>query len=260
VTATFILNTLLFVAVARFLWGTRRRRLVPVAALFLTVEVTFFSSNIAKIGHGAWLSLAIALVVSSVMINWRWGQVVVTRKRVAKEGSLNQFLDGLPEVQPPLVRVPGVAVFLNPTKDTTPLALHVEAEHTHTLQEKVLIVSIETVSIPHVDDEDRFAVERLGPALFKVTHVTIRLGYGDKVDVPESLRLCRKHGLLERALDLEHASYFVSRITITPTSAPPWKAWRKKLFIVMARNAASPIDHFRLPSERTVIMGSQIAV
>jgi KUP system potassium uptake protein len=260
VTATFILNTLLFIAVARFLWGTPRRRLAPVAALFLTVEVTFFSSNIAKIEHGAWLSLAIALVLSTVMINWRRGQIVVTHNRVAKEGSLSQFLYGLPDQKPPLVRVPGVAVFLNPTKDTTPLALRAEVEHTHTLHDKVLIVSIETVSIPHVDEEDRFAVERLGPGLFKVTHVTIRLGYGDKVDVPESLRLCRKHGLLERALDLEHASYFVSRITITPTSAPPWKTWRKKLFIAMARNAASPIDHFRLPSERTVIMGSQIAL
>ena len=35
VTGTFILNTLLFVAVARFLWGTSKRRLAPVAALFL---------------------------------------------------------------------------------------------------------------------------------------------------------------------------------------------------------------------------------
>ncbi len=43
VTGTFILNTLLFLAVARFLWGTPKRRLVPIAALFLTVEVVFFS-------------------------------------------------------------------------------------------------------------------------------------------------------------------------------------------------------------------------
>ena len=59
-TGTFILNTLLFLAVARFLWGTSKRRLAPVAVLFLTVEIAFFSSNIAKIEHGAWLSLAIA--------------------------------------------------------------------------------------------------------------------------------------------------------------------------------------------------------
>ncbi len=36
--------------------------------------------------------------------------------------------------------------------------------------------------------------------------------------------------------------------------------WRKKLFVGMARNAASPIEAFGLPSDRTVMMGSQVAV
>jgi len=260
VTGTFILNTLLFVAVARLLWGTAKRRIVPVAALFLIVETTFFSANIAKIEHGAWLPLVIGLAISLVMINWRRGQVVVTRNRIAKEGSLNEFLNTLPEQEPPLVRLPGVAVFLNPSRDTTPLALHAQVEHTHTLHKTVLIVSIETVSIPHVDDHDRFAVDKLGPRGFNIRHVTIRDGYHDELNVPGLLHECRKQGLLERNLDLEHASYFVSRITITPTPARPLRAWRKGLFIAMARNAASPIDHFGLPSDRTVVMGSQIAL
>jgi KUP system potassium uptake protein len=260
VTGTFILNTLLFVAVARLHWGTAKRRIVPVAALFLILETTFFSANIAKIEHGAWLPLAIGLVVSLVMINWRRGQVVVTRNRLAKEGSLDEFLDTLPEQEPPLVRLPGVAIFLNPSRDTTPLALHAQVEHTHTLHQTVLIVSIETVSIPHVDDHERFAVDKLGPRGFKLRHVTIRDGYHDQLNIPASLHECRKQGLLERNLDLEHASYFVSRIIITPTPARPLRAWRKAVFIAMARNAESPIDHFELPSDRTVMMGSQIAL
>ena len=123
VTGTFILNTILFLAVARLLWGTSKRKLAPLGLLFLTVEVAFFSSNIAKIGHGAWLSLAIALVVSILMITWRRGQAIVTRNRVAQEGPLNEFLDGLAANEPPVARVPGVAVFLCRDKDTTPLAL-----------------------------------------------------------------------------------------------------------------------------------------
>lgn len=260
VTGTFILNTVLFVAVARFLWGTTKRRLAPVAVLFLTVEITFFSSNIVKVEHGAWLPLVIGAVLSFVMINWRRGQRIVTRKRNAMEGALSELLESLPGQDPPLVRAPGVAVFLNPTKATTPLALRAEVEHAHMLHEKILIVSIETVSIPHVDEYDRFVVELLGPPRFRLSHVTLRVGYQDKIDVPEALRLCRKHGLLKRNLDLEHASYFVSRITITPTDAPPMRRWRKKLFIAMARNASSPIDAFGLPSDRTVMMGSQVAL
>jgi KUP system potassium uptake protein len=260
VTGTFILNTVLFLAVARLLWGTSKRKLAPVAVLFLTVEVAFFSANIAKIEHGAWLSLAIGLVMSIVMINWRRGQVIVTRNRVAQEGSLKEFLDGLASRRPPLTRVPGVAVFLCRDMDTTPLALRAEVEHTHSLHERVVIVSVDTVSIPHVETFDRCAGEVLGHGLFKVFHLTTRAGYHDKLNVPDALALARKQGLLERNLDLEHASYFVSRITITPTEAPGMRRWRKNLFIAMARNASSPIDHFGLPGDRTVMMGSQVVL
>jgi len=260
VTGTFILNTLLFLAVARFLWGTAKRKLAPIAVLFLTVEVAFFSANIAKVEHGAWLPLAIGVIISVVMINWRRGQVIVTRNRVAQEGPLNEFLDGLSSAQPALVRTPGVAVFLCRDHGITPLALRASVEHTHAVPEKVVIVRADTVSIPHVEMFDRCGVEVLGHGRFKVIHLTARFGYHDTLNIPGALAQARKQGMLERNLDLEHASYFVSRITITPTDDPEMAPWRKKLFIAMARNASSAIDHFGLPGDRTVIMGSQVAL
>jgi KUP system potassium uptake protein len=260
VTGTFILNTLLFLAVARSLWGTSKWKLSLMGTLFLTVEVSFFSSNLAKIAHGAWLPLAVGLVIASVMITWRRGAQLVTASRTEQEGDLREFLDGLAAVQPPVRRVPGTAVFLNPGQNTTPLALRASVEHGHAMHEKVLIVSVETISVPHCNRSDRFVVARMGRGLFRVFHVTERIGYQDDPDVPEALALCRKLGLLDRNLDLEHASYFVSRITITPTDAPGMASWRKQVFITMARNAANPIEHYGLPSNRTVIMGSQVAL
>jgi KUP system potassium uptake protein len=260
VTGTFILNTLLFLAVARLLWGTAKRKLAPIAVLFLTVEVAFFSANIAKVEHGAWLPLVVAAVMSIVMTNWRRGQTIVTANRVAQEGPLHGFLDGLDSAQPPLVRTPGVAVFLCRDKDTTPLALRANVKHTHTLPEKVVIVRADTVSIPHVETFDRCAAEVLGHGRFKVIHLTARFGYHDTLNIPEVLVQARKQGMLERNLDLEHASYFVSRITITLTDDPEMPTWRKNLFIAMARNASSAVDHFGLPGDRTVIMGSQVAL
>jgi KUP system potassium uptake protein len=260
VTGTFVLNTVLFLAVARLLWRRPKLQLAPLAVLFLTVEVAFFSANIAKIEHGAWLPLAIGLIVSIVMVTWRRGQVIVTRNRKALEGPLEEFLDGLDRIEPPLIRVPGTAVFPNQGKDTTPLALRATVEHSHALHEKVVIVSIESVSVPHVDPEDRFVVSLIGHGLFRVFHVIDRVGYRDRLNIPGALALARKQGLLERNLDLEHASYFVSKITITPTEAPGMKPWRKDLFVALARNAASPIQAFCLPGERTVMMGSQVPV
>ena len=124
-----------------------------------------------------------------------------------------------------------------------------------------MIVSIDTVGVPYVEeDEDRFTVVFAGRGTWKVIHLTAHFGYQEKQNVPAALRLARKQGLLERSLDLEHASYFVSRITITQSDGPGMNKWRKKIFMTMARNAASPIDHFRLPGERTVMMGSQVPV
>jgi KUP system potassium uptake protein len=260
VTGTFILDTVLFIVVARIGWETSKWKLIPLGAVLLVVELSFFTSNLTKVGHGAWLPLVVAFVLSTVMLTWLRGQVIVTRNRTEKEGPLEEFLETLASREPPVRRVPGTAIFLNPSKDTTPLALRAEVEHTHALQEHVVIISVDRVSVPHVDREDRFVVTRMGKGLFRVFHVVDRVGYRDKMDVPKALALARKLGLLPRNLDLEHASYFVSRITITPTDAPGLDRWRKKLFVTMARNAASPIEAFALPSERTVMMGSQVGV
>ncbi|MGA9859233.1 MAG: KUP/HAK/KT family potassium transporter [Solirubrobacteraceae bacterium] len=260
VTGTFILDTTLFVAVARSLWKTPKWRLALLAGLFYVVEVAFFTSNLTKVTHGAWLPLLIGLFVATVMVSWRKGRDTVTRNRTEQEGSLEDFLNGLRDADPRIVRLPGTAIFLNPGKSTTPLALRAQVEHNHAFHEKVVIVSLDPVSIPRVDKGDRFVSERLGSGLFKIAHLTIRVGYHDGSNVPAALAMARKHGFLDRNLDLEHASYFVSRMTITPTDAPGMARWRKLMFVAMARNATSPIDTFGLPSSRTVMTGSQVAI
>ena len=260
VTGTFILDTTLFVAVARSLWKTPKWRLALMASVFYVVEVAFFTSNLTKVTHGAWLPLCVGLLVATVMVTWRKGRDTVTHNRTEHEGSLDDFLEALCTAKPPVVRLPGTAIFLNPGKKTTPLALRAQVEHNHAFHEKVLIVSMDPVSIPRVDKADRFVAEKLGKGLFKITHLTIRIGYHDSWKVPQALALARKQGFLDRNLDLEHASYFVSRMTIVPTNASGMARWRKTLFIGMARNATSPIDTFGLPSPRTVMTGSQVAI
>jgi KUP system potassium uptake protein len=259
VTATFILNTILFLYVSRSLWRTPKWRLAILGAVFLTVETAFFTSNIAKVEHGAWLSLAVGLAYAFIMLTWRRGREIVTENRINSEGELSAFLDSLAWADP-LRRVPGTAIFLNPGRNTTPLALRAEVERIHALQDKVIIVSLDRVSVPHVDPDQRFSTDFLGKGLFKVIFVTIRVGYRDRTDVPTALAEARKAGFLERNLDLEHAAYIVSRMTIVPSDAQGMHRWRKRLFVMMARNSTSPIDEFGLPTERTVMMGSQVSV
>jgi KUP system potassium uptake protein len=88
----------------------------------------------------------------------------------------------------------------------------------------------------------------------------VRFGFQDAQNVPAMLTLAVRQGLLERSIDLEQASYFLSQITIVPTRGRGIDPWRKRLFLALARNAANPVVYFRLPDERTVTVGERVAL
>jgi KUP system potassium uptake protein len=260
VTGTFILNTILFLAVARLLWHKPRRLIALGAVVFLTIEVTFFAANLTKIVHGGWLPLAIAATVFTILMTWRKGRLVVSANRLKEEGPLKAFIDGLDTQDPPLQRVPGTAVYLNAHLQTTPLAMRANVEHNHILHTRVIIVSIVTERVPHVYHADRLTCDELGHAADGISALTVRFGFQDAQNVPAMLKLAIRQGLLEDSLDLNDISYFLSQITITPTSSPGISAWRQRLFLVLAHNAANPVGYFRLPDDRTVTMGERVSL
>jgi KUP system potassium uptake protein len=260
VTGTFILNTILFLAVARLLWHRPWREVALGAVVFLSIEVTFFAANLTKVVHGGWLPLAIAAIVFTILMTWRKGREIVSANRIKEEGPLQQFIDELDDRAVKIQRVPGTAVYLNSHAQTTPLALRANVEHNHVLHERVIIVSIETDKVPHVYHADRLSCDELGHAADGITGVSVRFGFQDAPNVPAMLHLAVRQDLLEHSLDFQHASYFLSQITIVPTGARGMNRWRKQLFLALARNAANPVLYFRLPDERTVTVGERVAL
>ena len=258
VTGTFILNTILFLAVARMLWHKPRRFILLGGAVFLTIEVAFFAANLTKVTHGGWLPLVIALGVFTVLMTWRRGREIVTANRSREEGSLSHFITQLDAREFRVQRVPGTAVFLNANPHTTPLALRANVEHNHVLHKRVIIVTIENDRVPHISSADRLLADHLGNPGDGIAGLTARFGFQDVLDIPATLRLAADRHLLEGKIDLNQVSYFLSQITIVPGDDPGMSTWRKKLFLKMARNAANPAEYFRLPDTQTVTMGERI--
>lgn len=259
VTGMFLITTSLLLAVARHKWEWPTWRIAVLGAVLGTVEVLFFAANVSKVLHGGWLPLAIAAVVSTILSTWRRGREIVTRNRTNEEGPLKDFIDWLHSEHPRVERVRGTAVFLSATPKTTPLAMRANVEHNHVLHESVVIVSVDTLGVPHVDEDERVRVDDLGYADDGIAHVSARYGFQDDPDIPRALGLAEERGL-ERPLDIDDATYFMSQIRLHPTDVPGLRRWRKRLFVALARNASSPVDYFRLPEDRTIIMGSHIDV
>ena len=118
-------------------------------------------------------------------------------------------------------------------------------------------MSLTTERVPYVPEHERLSIDDLGHRDDGITHITGRFGFQDPLDVPKLLRQAAAHGV-EGDPELEHPSYFVSRIQIVPTDRPGMAMWRKKLFLAISRNAANPVEVFHLPDNRTVVMGSHI--
>jgi KUP system potassium uptake protein len=257
VTGTLAIDTILFFVVVRVLWH-KPRWVVAIGALsFLVVDLGFFAANLRKVVHGGWFPLSIALIVFVVLITWQRGREIVTRNRTEEEGPLREFVDRLHEMEAPVNRPAGTAVFLNANPETTPLALRANVEHNHCLHQCVVILSLQTENVPHVAPEERVSVDDLGYRDDGITHVVARFGFQDDPNVPEALRVAKEQGL-EGDVDVDSASYFLSKINIVRSDRRGMRPWRKKLFMALTRVAANPAEYFCLPAERTVIMGGHI--
>jgi KUP system potassium uptake protein len=259
VTGTITITTVLFLYIARTRWRTPLWLVLIGGGALVLVDLMFLAANLTKLVHGAWLPLLIAVVAFTVMRTWERGRAIVTRAREEAEGPLREFVDQIAEYQPPLGRAPGTAVFLNRGKETTPLALRANVEHNHVVHDHVVILAIDTLPVPRVPDAERLKVDALGYATDGIIHVTAHVGYMEAPDVAGALRQLDS-AQTEGPLNIDEASYFLSKLELTMGTAPTMPRWRKRLFIGTAKYSTDASIYFDLPPDRTVIMGERIQV
>ncbi len=259
-TGTISITTLLFFRVARDTWRTPPWLLAAGAAALLLVDLLFVGANLTKLVHGAWLPLLIALTAFTIMTTWQRGRSVITAERSRQEGSLRDFVAELRDHPDRTAVVPGTSVFLNRGSESAPLALRANVEHNHVRHEHVLICAIKIETVPRIPpDESRTVVDGLGFADDGIIHVTVRFGYAETPDLLPALRTLDDEST-EGRLQIDQASFFLSKIELRRGDAPGMAIWRKRLFVATSYLTADAAEHFRLPRDRTVIMGSHIEV
>jgi K+ transporter len=214
-------------------------------------------------GQGALLlgihPLLIGLITFTVLITWQRGRVIVTAAREEAEGPLREFVSQITHRRPALPRIPGTAIFLNRGSETAPLALRANVNHNHVLHQHVIIMSIETPPVPRVPDDERIRVDDLGSHYDGISYVGARFGYMERPNVPAALRLVDPADT-EGIIDVDNASYFLSKLDLCAGKRPTMAPWRKRLFIATSHMTADAAGYFGLPLEQTVIIGARIEV
>jgi KUP system potassium uptake protein len=250
VTGTMVITTLLFTQIALRDWGWSRLTAGLFLGVFLTIDGAFLIANMVKIESGGWLPLAAAAVVYLMMTTWHRGRRAL--HELLREASLpmSLFLDDVRRRKPP--RVPGTAVFMTSDENGAPVVLLHHLKHNKVLHDQVILLSVVTDEVPEVAAPERLNVDSLGEGFYRVI---ARYGFMQQPNVPSIFPQCESLGVKLRPND---TSYFLGREQLIPTGRSPMSRWRKKLFVIMSRNAQSATQFFGLPPNRVVELGAQI--
>src|SRR5690606_12568657 len=85
--------------------------------------------------------------------------------------------------------------------------------------------------------------------------LVLHYGFMEETDVPAALKDVPGCGA---PFEMMQTSFFLSRQTLLSAETPGMARWREKLFAWMMRNSATPMEFFRLPTNRVVELGSQV--
>ncbi|RVR07700.1 potassium transporter Kup [Sinorhizobium meliloti] len=255
ITGAMVIDTILAFEFVRRQWGWPALTAIAVLLPLFSLELVFLGANLLKVHHGGYVPILIAGTLITMMWTWRKGVSVLREKTARQDIPLSQFMaivERKSEHAP--VQVPGTAIFLTATPDTTPAVLLHNIKHNHVLHQHNVIMTIKTARVPYVPEKDRYTITKLSD---RFSLLELRFGFMDDQNVSRALARCRKEGF---RFEIMSTSFYLGRrkLIADPQSGLP--QWQDKLFIAMADSAIDPTEYFHLPANRVVELGEQVII
>lgn len=252
VTGLMVLTTTMFMIVARVALRWPWYVVYLLGAIFITVDLLFFSANLLKIMDGGWIPLVVAGLLTVVMVTWLRGSTAAARQYRNRSISFTSFKRNWPEDGPE--RVSGAGIFLTTSRIGVPASVTTLYRNLHVLHETVVLLSVHVEEIPFVDPAQRIRIYKMPNNFW---HVTARHGYLDEVDAPALVQAAIDQGL---PVDPDNATYFVRQLIIDTSGTSRMARWRRRLYLILHRNSWPAVWAFRLPPNRTVAIGIVVRI
>ncbi|MDI3465107.1 MAG: Kup system potassium uptake protein [Nitrospira sp.] len=252
VSGTMVFSTLLISVVARRQWKWNLAAVVLVTSFFLIMDLSFFGANVLKIPHGGWLPLLLGICLFLLMTTWNGGRRLIAKHLWSKMPQLTIYLKEV--LAQPLTRVPGTAVYLTQFPDLTPPSFVQNVRHNKVLHEQLVFLTTTTARVPTVTGGHHIRIEPLAKG---IRRVVAQYGFMETPDITRLLAACRTQGL---DLDLDQATFFLSRVNSLATPKPGMALWRERLFIFLSRNSQRASSFFHIPAEQVVEIGVVVEI
>ena len=251
VSGDLIISSVLLAVVLLHQESQRMRWLVIPLVAWFCLELAFLVANLSKFFDGGWFPLTIAVSVFTMLTTWHRGTMLLRARKVSRPESRD---DAVAFELERATRVPGTAVFFSSSRGGFPSAFLHNMKHNKIAHERLIFLTIAFDDRPRILDDERLELRR---ASHGVIYLTAHFGFREDPDVSIIFRLARRRGL---DVDLGQTSFFTSKPTLVSVSRRGFFGWRRSMFGWMLQNSPSVADYFRLPPNRVVEMGTQIAI
>jgi KUP system potassium uptake protein len=250
VSLTMLLTSVLLFLFMREVWRWSLPLAAGVAGLFALVDLSFVAANLMKFIEGGWVPLAVAALLFIALSTWWRGRSALAHKLERDTIPLTDFIGQVHNK----TRVPGTAVYMTSRVDVVPVPLLHNLKHNKVLHERIVLLQVATKNVPRVASEDRVEVTHLG---YDFHAITAHYGFMEQPHIPRLLERCSIHGL---RFNMMETSFFVGRVKIVPARGSRFGAIRCQLFETMHRNALPATEFFRIPPDRVIELGGQVAI
>jgi KUP system potassium uptake protein len=250
VTGTMVITSLIYFEVTRVTWRWPPWKAGAILVLFLSLDLLFFGSTLSKFRDGGFVPILIGLCFFVVMSTWHEGRRIYRAYLASLSPRLDQFLaEGAGRTA---TRISGSAVFVVGQGSSVPSVLVNLVKRFRVIPETVVLLTIKVAHVPHAASGD-VRSESLGDGFFRLI---VEYGFMDVPDVPAALETGIKQGHLP--IHAGEVTYYLGRDTFVATSAGRMGRLSESLFAFLARNARSVTDHYRIPPQQVVEIGSRI--
>jgi KUP system potassium uptake protein len=259
VTGAMVVTTLMSFQFLRSVWGFKAVTAAVILAPLFVIEAVFLAANLLKIHDGGWVPVALAIAIMLVMWTWTKGSKYLRAKIAKNDIPLDTFISSIEssierESSSAPVTVPGTAVFLTSVPDRTPAVLLHNLKHNHVLHEQNVILTIWTQDKPYVSGGERVEMTRLSK---RFVRLDITFGFMEDHNVTKALGVCRKKGF---KFEIMQTSFYLGRRNLIETPNTGLPHWQEKLYIALANFGIDPSSYFKLPPNRVVELGEQVAI
>ena len=251
VTGAMMIDSILIGVVLVSLWHWNKLAASAVLALFLFIDLLYFSANLLKVPDGGWFPLLVGAFAFTLLTTWARGRKLMIDRMNEAALPMEVFIKS---ASASAARVPGTAVFMTTAMSGVPHALLHNLKHNKVLHERVMLLTVRIEDVPFVPEEKRAETKDYGAGFFRVV---LRYGFMDEINVPSALAEIKGVGSQCKMMD---TSFFLARQTLLPSARPGMAIWRERLFAWMLRNAESAMEFFKLPTNRVIELGSQVEI